>query len=70
MDDVCVRMVALPFSVRAVTIPNDDNTFDIYINAGLPMELQNKALEHELMHIRKDHFYDDCPVGQNELEAG
>lgn len=70
MGDVCVRMVELPSSVRAVTIPNDDTTFDVYINAVLPEELQIKALEHELEHIRRDHFYDNNPVGINELEAG
>ena len=63
-------MVELPSSVRAVTIPNDDTTFDVYINSVLPEELQIRALEHELEHIKLDHFYDNNPVGQNEREAG
>ena len=70
MGNVFVRMVSLPLSVRAVTLPNDDTTFDIYINADLPEELQNKALEHELVHIRRNHFYDEKPVWENEAEAG
>ena len=70
MGNVYVRTVSLPPSVRAVTLPNDDATFDIYINAELPEELQVKALEHELEHIRLGHFYDEAPVGENEREAG
>lgn len=67
---IFVRSVPLPCAVRAVTLPNDDSTFDIYINSTLPDELQKKALSHELEHIRRDHFYNDDPVWLNEEEAG
>ncbi len=67
---IFVRLVPLPLAVRAVTLPNDDGTFDIYVNSNLPEELQHRALEHELKHIRKDHFYNDDPVWLNEKEAG
>lgn len=67
---IFVRMIALPLTVPAVTIPNDDGTFDIYINASLPDETRIKALNHELEHIRRDHFYNDDPVWLNEEEAG
>lgn len=68
-SSVFIRTVRLPEAVRAVTIPNDDGTFDIYINEVIPQELQQRALEHELEHIRKDHFYNDDPVWVNEEEA-
>lgn len=67
---IFVRLVYLPETVKAVVLPNDDGTFDIYINSNLPDELQNRALEHELKHIRRDHFYNDDPVWLNEQEAG
>lgn len=67
---IFTRLLALPYAVRAVTLPNDDGTFDIYINANLPDELRQKALDHELEHILKDHFYNDDPVWLNEEEAG
>lgn len=67
---IFVRLIRFPSTaVRAVTLPNDDGTFDIYINERLPEELQREALEHELKHIRKDHFYNDDPVWVNEKEA-
>ena len=67
---IFVRLLPLPPAVRAVTLPNDDGTFDIYINANLPQELQDCALQHELNHIRKDHFYNEDPVWLNEKDAG
>ena len=67
---IYVRMIALPEAVKAVTLPNDDGTFDVYINANLPELLQNRALEHELRHIRMDHFYNEDPITKNEEEAG
>lgn len=67
---IFVRLIRFPSTaVRAVTLPNDDGTFDIYINERLPEELRQEALEHELKHIRKDHFYNDDPVWVNEAEA-
>jgi Zn-dependent peptidase ImmA (M78 family) len=69
-SQIFVRMIPLPIAARAVTLPNDDGTFDIYINANLPPEMQVRALEHELEHINQDHFYNEDPVGMNELEAG
>lgn len=69
-SNIFVRMVPLPEAVRAVTIPNDDLTFDVYVNSALPDELQSRALEHELEHIKRDHFYNDDPVWVNEKEAG
>ena len=66
-----VRFVSFPSTIRAVTLPNDDGTFDIYINQTLPYELQLAAFKHELNHIQKDHFYvDECCIAQIEKEAG
>ena len=70
LGDVNIRYVSLPHSVRAVTLPSSDGTFDVYINSDLPEELQRKALRHELEHIRRDHFYDPHSVWRNEQEAG
>ena len=69
-SNVFIRLALLPYSVRAVTLPNTDDTFDVYVNAALPEDLQIAAIEHELNHIRKDHFYDFNPVWFNEQEAG
>ena len=56
-DDVFVREIPMLPHIRGVTVPNDDGTFSIYINASLSAEARREALEHEIYHIRHDHLY-------------
>ena len=69
MTDTFVRLVPLPAKVEGVTLPNDDGSFDIYINARLSPARQQETLEHELRHIRHEHFYLDMPVARMERQA-
>lgn len=70
LDGVFVRMLSgMPLSVRGVTMPNPDGTYSIYVNADLPPQAQQAALEHELCHVRRGHLDDLAPVAVNELEA-
>jgi len=65
-----VRRAPFPLSVEGVTLPNDDGSFDIYINALLPPEKQEERLQHELAHIRADHFYrEEQSLAACEAEA-
>ncbi|MBQ9942433.1 MAG: hypothetical protein IJP03_05445 [Christensenellaceae bacterium] len=68
-DYTTVRLVSLPVTVRAVTIPSEDGFFNIYINSALNRAAQQAAYQHELRHILGDHFYNDDPVWKNENEA-
>lgn len=69
-DEYFIRRVEFPNrSVRAATFPNDDGTFDIYVNTLLSESEQQRALEHELRHIRLGHFYSDAPLAEKEAEA-
>ena len=69
IPDHYVRVVELPSAVRGVTVPNDDGTFSVYINALYDDETQRETLEHELEHLARDHFYADAPVARQEAEA-
>ena len=69
MIDYYVRTVALPIAVEGVSVPNDDGTFDIYINARLPQEKQEEVLAHELRHLEAEHFYVDIPLRVAEQQA-
>lgn len=65
-----VRYVEFPPKVDGLTVPNDDGTFDIYINTLLSSERQEEKLKHEIRHIQDEHFYrDTIPVAQAEQEA-
>ena len=70
MIDYNVRVVPFPNrAVPALVTPNDDGTFDIYINGLLTEEQQKEALRHEVEHLEKDHFYKEEPVACMEAEA-
>lgn len=69
MIDYYVREIALPVAVEGVTLPNADGSFDIYLNSLLPPEKRASVLEHELTHIRREHFYLDMPVSLMERQA-
>ena len=69
MTDTYVRLVSLPVKVEGVTLPNDDGSFDIYINSRLSPLRQQETLEHELRHIRHEHFYLDMAIGCMERQA-
>ena len=69
-DEYYIRRLDFPNrSVKAATFPNDDGTFDIYVNTLFPEPVQEQALRHELEHIRLGHFYSDKPIRQKEAEA-
>ncbi len=69
MIDYYVRLVELPRTVDGVSVPNDDGSFDIYINSKLSPARREKALQHELMHLRREHFYVDMPIARIEKQA-
>lgn len=69
IPDHYVRVIQLPPAVRGVTLPNDDGSFSIYINALYGTRARRAALEHELEHLARDHFYREAPVAVLEAEA-
>ncbi len=69
-EDVFVRLINLPPTVRGVTLPNPDGTYSVYINGGLSFVMQQETLVHELCHIEHDHLYSNEPVAAAERMAG
>jgi hypothetical protein len=69
MTDTHVRLIPLPIKVEGVTLPNDDGSFDIYINSRLSPARQQETLAHEMRHIRHEHFYLDMPISRMERQA-
>lgn len=69
MIDYYLRQVPLPINVEGVTVPNDDGSFDIYINSRLSPAKQQHTLEHELMHLKREHFYLPLSIDSMERQA-
>lgn len=67
--DVFIRKIPLPSGVRAFTLPDSQGDYNIYINANLSGEQQQKSLEHEKNHILNDDFYKDETAAEIERLA-
>lgn len=64
-----IRYLPFDMSVGGATVPNDDGSFEIYLNSRMSEDQQQQWLDHELAHIVDDHFYKDIPVGVAEAQA-
>ncbi len=69
VPDYYVRLVELPPTVFGATLPNDDGTFSVYINARLGDAARRETLRHELEHMARDHFYQSASIAAQEAEA-
>ncbi|MCD7844446.1 MAG: hypothetical protein LUG57_01035, partial [Oscillospiraceae bacterium] len=68
--DLYIRKLKFPNrSAKAITFPNDDGSYDIYLNTLYSDRDIQEALAHELRHISLGHFYSDAPIAQKEAEA-
>ena len=67
MDMIIIRQIVLPVSIRGMTVMDSEGDYNVYLNSRISRARQLAALEHELEHIRRDHFHDSRPV--HELEA-
>ena len=69
MESKILRLAPLPPRVNAVTVVDANGDFNIYVNENLSLEARRSAYDHELEHIRREHFFTDIPVEECEREA-
>lgn len=68
MGNVFIRGIEMPAKARGVTIEIEDD-FIVFINTVLSPKVQAEAVQHELIHIRSNHFYKDDFVVLDERQA-
>ncbi len=68
MDAIIIRLIDLPLTVRGFTVKDENDDYNIYINARLSDDVRAEAFRHEVDHIRRGHFYDYKSVVEKELE--
>ena len=66
-ENIVLRYVDLPHSIRAITLLDSDGFYNVYINARLNAYMRRKAYEHELEHIRRGDWESDLPVWYIEM---
>lgn len=69
MNNIFIRGVELQPKTRGAVVEIGDD-FIVFVNTVLSPECQHEAVEHELRHIKADHFYKDDPVVVDERQAG
>ena len=66
MQDIIIRTIPLPISVRAFTVPDEAGDYNIYINSFLSDEQQQKSLKHETVHIFNGDFFKETSAAEIE----
>lgn len=56
MNDIIARLIGLPTAIKAVTVPDENGDYNIYINQDLCYCQQQLAIKHELEHINNGDF--------------
>lgn len=69
MDEIIIRIVPLPEKINAATIPDENGDYNVYLSSRISEGRRRQALEHELRHIEKEHFYRSASVQEMESEA-
>lgn len=65
MNEVFVRLIHLPSTVKGFITTDDDGDYNIYINDNLTERGQAVTLCHELQHLEKGH----CESPQTATEC-
>ena len=56
MNEIYVRLLALPMTIRGVTVTDDEGDYNIYRNSSLTPDQQKLVLKHEMTHIERNDF--------------
>lgn len=70
-DDIAIRFIDLPASIRGFVVCDADDYKNVYVNARLSYDEQKRVIAHELAHIRNNDFYndDDIEIVENATEV-
>ena len=63
--DVKIVNYPMPRRIKGFLV-EDDGFYCIYVNNGISIEEQKKAIEHEITHLRKDDFNTDEDIEEIE----
>lgn len=56
MENVFLRYIPLPATVKGLTIQDSEGNYNVYLNARLTHEANLDTFQHEIQHIRNDDF--------------
>ncbi|HBQ87199.1 MAG TPA: hypothetical protein DD811_12095 [Syntrophomonas sp.] len=62
MDNIFLRYISLPSTVKGLTVQDESGDYNIYVNARLTHEANQQTLQHEIQHIANNDFSRDLHV--------
>ena len=70
MEDIFIREIKMPLTVRAFTIPDSNGDYNIYLNIDLSDKTKDCAIKHEMHHINNNDFSSNLSATliENNLE--
>lgn len=69
MEDVFVRYMELPSTIRSFVVANKDMTYTVILNCKLSHEQNLISYQHELDHILRGDYEKKCSVDLIEINA-
>ena len=56
MENVFVKLIELPYSIRSYVVSNKDQTYTIVLNSRLSYEQNLASYQHEIDHINNGDY--------------
>ena len=56
MDNVYLRYISLPPTIKGLTVQDEAGNYNIYVNSRLTYEANQETLQHEIQHITSNDF--------------
>ncbi len=69
MNDIYIRRVQLPATIKGATVKDSDDNFNVYINELLCPQVMQATINHEMCHIIRNHFYTEQTAVQLEKDV-
>ncbi len=69
MNDVFLRYVDLPVFVKGQVLMDENGDYNIYVNAKMPVDIQQETIKHEVEHINNGDFYNGRSIAEVESLA-
>lgn len=69
LEDIFVKLIELPYTIRSYVVMNKDNSYTIVLNSKLSHEQNLISYQHEIEHIRNGDYEKKCSVDWIEIIA-
>lgn len=69
MEDIFVKLIELPYTIRSYVVLNKDQSYTIVLNSKLSHEQNMISYWHEIEHIKNGDYDKKCSVDMIELFA-